>query len=165
MAIQPVALDGVVPITFASAVESQSDEPNCGAAPPTAGIGRKTWFVLEAATECIVRGLPDAAGFTGMVCTATSTDWSSRRPDESTTPRTSSPSTPAFLVRHVVLQLGTKKWPSLGLNQTSSAPPRSLMTFATSKLWRWTMTRFRCPVPAVPAVPPSGDAALQPSRI
>src|SRR5262249_25461157 len=149
IAIQPVALDtGVVPITFASAVESQSVEPNCGAAPPTAGIGRKTILFEEAATEWIVRGLPDVAGVQGGGCAATSTAWSSFRPDESMTPRCSTPSTPAFWVRHVVLQLGTKKWPSTGLNQTSSSPPRSLKTFATSKLWRWTMTVFRCLMPS-----------------
>src|SRR5262249_55178686 len=126
IAIQPVALDtGVVPITLTpgAAVWSQSDEPNCGATPPTAGIGRKTAFVFAAAaTEWIVRGLPDVAGFTGGVCVATVTDWSRLFINNaSINPRTSAP--PPFAVRHAVLQLGTMKWPSPGLNQTSSSPP------------------------------------------
>src|SRR5262249_54848268 len=111
MAMQPVALDtGVVPIMVTPAPRtSQSDEPNCGLTPPTAGIGRKTWFPgSETATECVVRGFPDAAGFTGGVCTATSTVWSSIGGEAPTTPSLSIPSGPAFGVRHIVLQLGTK---------------------------------------------------------
>ena len=42
---------------------SQSVGANCGALPPTAGIGKKTWSAFgSAATECIVRGLPGGNG-------------------------------------------------------------------------------------------------------
>ena len=78
MAIQPVAAVGVPTLILVHRT-TQSVGSNCGAGPPAAGIGRKIWFVFgSAATECIVRGLPD--GQCRWRCSAprSITEWSKR---------------------------------------------------------------------------------------
>ena len=63
-------------LLFLVPVLSQSDGENCGALPPTAGIGRMICLLFGSpATECIVRGLPEVT-VVSLFCAATKTVWS-----------------------------------------------------------------------------------------
>src|SRR6516225_11390302 len=89
MVIQPVVAVGKPTLTIESSNEVQSVGSNCGALPPTAGIGRKIRFP-PAAAECTVRGLPEVI-VVSVFWNATCTDVSKTNLAESTTPSSSGP--------------------------------------------------------------------------
>src|SRR5947209_7515228 len=96
MAIQPVpvftiAIGGTTAIPVPRL--SQSDELKCGAAPPTAGIGKMICLLFGSpAAECIVRGFGGGAGdVTVGSWSATKTVWSRWSVFASTIPSTSGP--------------------------------------------------------------------------
>src|SRR5215472_5324685 len=114
MTIQPVVADGVDgPCTSTGNVPpclSQSDGENCGAVPPTAGIGRMICLLAASpATEWIVRGLP-VVTVVSVFWSATKTVWSSWSVFESTIPSTSGPvrANGTGTVRQAVLQDGMR---------------------------------------------------------